>query len=294
MRAGFVAIVGRPNVGKSTLLNRLLGRKLSITSRKPQTTRHRILGVVTGPTSQAVYVDTPGVRRRGGNALQKYMYRTASGAMHDVDLLLFVVEGTRWEADDAAVLKRLAAGHVPALCVVNKVDLVADKAKLLPTLAELARRHPFEEIVPVSARRGLGVETLQQLVAARLPEGPPLFPADQITDRSEQFLAAELLREKMMRQLGAEVPYGCTVALERYETIDDVVHIDAVIWVDQRSHKPIVIGRHGERLKQLGSAARRDMEALLGRKVYLQTWVKERSGWTRDEALLEELGYADS
>ena len=191
-RAGFVAIVGRPNVGKSTLLNRLMGRKLSITSRKPQTTRHRILGVVTGAGFQVVFVDTPGVRQRSDSALQKYMYRTASGAMQDVDLLLFVVEGTRWRENDETVLARVAQTDRPVICVLNKIDLVPDKTRLLPVLSQLAQRHPFEEIVPVSARRGSGVDALLRAVASRLPEGPELFPKDQITDRSEQFLAAEL------------------------------------------------------------------------------------------------------
>lgn len=292
-RAGFIAIVGRPNVGKSTLLNRLLGRKLSITSRKPQTTRHRILGVVTGDTYQAIFVDTPGVRRRGDSALQKYMFRTASGAMQDVDLLLFIVEGTRWGADDETVLARVAQSGRPVICAVNKVDLVTDKTALLPVLAQLAQRHPFEAIVPVSARRGSGVEGLLHEVTSRLPAGPPLFPEDQITDRPEQFLAAELLREQLMRQLGDEVPYGCTVGVERFESSEGITRIDAIIWVEQRTHKAIVIGRNGERLKQMATQARKEMEILLGRKVYLQTWVKERAGWSRDEALLAELGYRD-
>ena len=293
-RSGFVAVVGRPNVGKSTLVNALLGTKLSITSRRPQTTRDRILGICTRPEAQIVLLDTPGLHPgKSTRALNRYMNRAATGALDGVDLAVMVVEALRWGEGDTAVLERVREAGVPALLVVNKVDLVADKARLLPYLADAGARAPFLDVVPLSARRRRDGERLARAIVAHLPEGDPIFPPDQYTDRSERFLCAELVREKLFRLLGQEVPHRLAVDLERFERRGDSVHVAARIWVESRGQKAIVIGRAGERLKRVGSEARRDMQTILGARVHLELWVKVRSGWSDDERFLGELGYRD-
>lgn len=292
-RCGYVAIVGRPNVGKSTLLNHILGQKLSITSRKPQTTRHRILGIVTRDKTQTVYVDTPGIHGEERKAINRYMNRAATAAMRDVDLVLFVVDGLKWVPDDELVLQKVKASGLPVLLVINKVDAIEDKAVLLPRIEELVRLHGFVEVVPVSALQGHNLDRLQELVAARLPLAPPFFPEDQITDRSPRFLAAEIVREKIMRQLGEEIPYELTVEIEEFKEEGRLKRISALILVERDGQKAIVIGDSGQRLKQIGTEARIDMEKLFGGKVMLSLWVKVKSGWSDDERALKSLGYRD-
>ncbi|MFZ5562160.1 MAG: GTPase Era [Pseudomonadota bacterium] len=292
-RCGYVAIVGRPNVGKSTLLNHILGQKLSITSRKPQTTRHRILGIVTQDNTQTVYVDTPGIHGEERKAINRYMNRTATAALRDVDLVLFVVDGLKWMADDELVMQKIKAAGLPAMLVINKVDTVEDKEALLPRIEELIQLHGFVEVVPVSALKGHNVPRLQELVAARLPLSPPFFPEDQITDRSPRFLAAEIVREKIMRQLGDEVPYELTVEIEEFKEEGRLRRISALILVERDGQKAIVIGEGGQRLKRIGMEARQDMERLFDSKVMLSLWVKVKGGWSDDERALKSLGYDD-
>ncbi len=292
-RCGYVALVGRPNVGKSTLLNRLIGQKISITSRRPQTTRHRILGVSTEDDAQLIYIDTPGLHAKTPRAMNRYLNRAASDALQDVDVVVFLVEGTRWQADDDWVLEKLKRLACPVILAVNKVDLVKDKEALLPHLAELAGKMEFAEIIPLSARHGDNLDILKAAIRQRLPRSAPFFPEDQITDRSERFLAAELVREKLFRKLGEEIPYGLTVEIERFKQEGNTAHIHALIWVEKASHKPIVIGRQGSRLKEVGREAREDMEKLFGCKVFLQLWVKVKEGWADDERALRSLGYGE-
>jgi len=292
-RCGYIAIVGRPNVGKSTLLNHLLHQKISITSRKPQTTRHRILGINSDEHHQCLFVDTPGLNAQFNKALNKVMNDTVLNVIKDVDLVLFVVERFIWNEADQYVLDALANAKVPVLLIINKIDLVQDKTELLPHIAELAKKQEFAEIVPVSALGGHNLETIDNLVKALLPEGPFLFPEDQVTDRSSRFLAAELIREKVTRQLGDELPYEVTVEIEKFERVKSVMHIHGLILVDKKGQKRIVIGKDGERLKQIGSSAREDMETSFDSKVMLNLWVKVKSGWADDERALQSLGYVD-
>lgn len=292
-RCGYVAIVGRPNVGKSTLLNHILGQKLAITSRKPQTTRHTLLGIKTEGAVQAIYVDTPGMHKDNDKALNRYMNRSASAALKDVDVVLFVVDRTRWTDEDQMVLERVKFVTCPVLLVVNKIDRLEDKGELLPHFQWLTEQLPNAEIVPISAQHGQNLETLERLVGERLPEGEHFFEEDQLTDRSSRFLAAELVREKVMRQLGAEVPYQVTVEIEQFQQQGRVLHIHALILVERDGQKKIIIGDKGERIKRIGQDARRDMEELFGSKVMLNLWVKVKSGWSDDERALRSLGYGD-
>ena len=290
-RCGFVAIVGRPNVGKSTLLNRLVGQKISITSRRPQTTRHRILGIRTNEQAQIVFVDTPGLHARQPRAMNRYLNRAAFDSLHDVDVVIFVVEGTRWQEDDEWILERLKTQTCPVLLAINKIDRLASKDLLLPHLAKMSEKFAFADIIPVSARTGDNLGRLESEVLSRLPESIPLYPEDQVTDRSERFLAAELVREKLFRKLGEEIPYGLTVEIEQFKTEQKTLHIHALIWVEKDSHKPIVIGHKGSRLKETGREARQDMQRAFGRKVFLNLWVKVKEGWADDERALRSLGY---
>ena len=289
-RAGAVAIVGRPNVGKSTLLNRLVGQKISITSRRPQTTRHRILAILTRPDAQFVFVDTPGLQSRHASQLNRAMNRAAVQALEEVDVVLFVCEGLQFGAQDRQVLKLLPEG-IPAVAAVSKVDLLKGREALLPFLARLAEAYPFRAIVPVSAKTGSQVEALLAEIAPLLPEGPPLYGEDELTDRSERFLAAELIREKLFRLLGEEVPYAAAVEIERFELDGGLRRIAAAIIVERPGHKPILIGKGGEKLKAIASQAREDMEKLFGGKVFLEVWVKVKRGWMDDPAALKRLGY---
>jgi GTP-binding protein Era len=289
-RFGFVAIVGRPNVGKSSLLNALIGEKLSIVSAKAQTTRHAIRGVANGEGWQIAFVDTPGYQTQHGGELNRLMNRTVSQTLQEVDLSFFVVEAGRWGDADRAVL-RLLPPQRPVLLVPSKVDLLADKSALLPFIERMSREFSFAEIVPVSARKGWGRDELLRCAAQRLPEGEALFPPDEFTDRSEQFLVAEFLREKLFRRLGDEVPYGATVAVEHFVVEGSLRRIHAVVFVDRDSQKAIVIGRRGEQLKQIATEARLDLERLFGGKVFLEVWVKVRAGWSDDARALKTLGY---
>nr|VFK58281.1 MAG: GTP-binding protein Era [Candidatus Kentron sp. TUN]VFK61726.1 MAG: GTP-binding protein Era [Candidatus Kentron sp. TUN]VFK67156.1 MAG: GTP-binding protein Era [Candidatus Kentron sp. TUN] len=290
-RRGYITIVGRPNVGKSTLVNRILERKLSITSRKPQTTRHRILGIKTTKICQAIYLDTPGLDFHTKGALNRYMNRMATGAMIDVDLVLFVVEAQRWTELDEDVRIQLPASNPPVILVINKIDQVKDKQQLLPFLDEVNQDGNYKEIVPLSARRGNNVALLEELVAKNLPEGEMLFPEDQITDRSKQFFASELIREKLTRSLGQEVPYRLAVEIEHWSEKQRLISIDAVIWVERAGQKAIVIGKQGQMLKAIASKARLEMEDFFGKKIFLRIWTKVRSGWSTNDAALRMLHY---
>jgi len=292
-RCGFVAIVGRPNVGKSTLLNRLLGHKLSITSRRPQTTRHAILGIHTVGEDQAVFIDTPGLHGGRKGALNRYLNRTAAASLADVDLVVFVVDRLQWTDEDAAVLARVTTQSAPVLLVINKVDLLPDKAALLPRLAELTAEGRYADVIPLSAQAGSNVAALEKRVFALLPPGEPMFPADQYTDRSERFLAAEVVREKLTRQLDQELPYAISVEIERFERGERLLAIDAVIWVERPGQKAIVIGHAGAGLKRVGSRARADLERLFGQQVMLRLWVRVKERWSDDEQSLHRLGYVD-
>jgi GTP-binding protein Era len=286
-RCGYIALVGRPNVGKSTLLNRILGQKISITSRRPQTTRHRVLGIKTRPGAQLIYVDTPGIHDYSGRAMNRHMNRTASSVLADVDVVVFLVDGLRWLPDDALVLQKLSQVHCPVILAVNKIDLLASREALLPGLQELAGKYPFEQIIPISASKGDNVAALEKL----LPVAPPLFPEDQVTDRPVRFLAAELVREKLFRKLGRELPYGLTVEIEQYREQAGITHIHALVWVERHSQKSIVIGKQGRVLKEVGQQARRDIEELIDGRVNLKLWVKVKEGWADDERALHSLGY---
>lgn len=292
-RCGYVAIVGRPNVGKSTLLNHLLGQKISITSRKPQTTRHRVLGIKTEAGHQIIFVDTPGLHKGAEKAINRYMNRAATAAMRDVDLVVFVVDRTAWTEEDAMVLEQIRQGGLPCLLVVNKVDLLEDKSCLLPHLEFLAQQADFAAILPVSALRRHNVEELEKEILKFLPVSEHFFPEEQITDRSQRFLAAEIVREKIMRQLGEEIPYAIAVEIEEFALEDGVLHISALILVERNGQKKILVGEGGTRLRSIGSDARRDMELLFDNKVMLRLWVKVRSGWSDDERALRSLGYDD-
>lgn len=288
-RCGTVALIGRPNVGKSTLLNALVGQKLSITSRKPQTTRHRIRGVLTTPDAQYVFVDTPGFQTRHRGALNRLMNRGVKGTLEEVDVAVLVIEAGRFGSEDRAVLK-LVPPAVRLFLVPNKIDRI-DRETLLRHLRKVSSEADFAEIVPVSAQKRKGTDELLRALRKHLPEQPPLYPGDEITDRSERFFAAELVREKLFRLLGEELPYGAGVIVEKFEQVGNLRRIHAAIVVDKDSHKAMVIGARGEKLKEIGTAARTDMEKLFGGKVYLEIWVKVRHGWTDSEAALKSLGY---
>jgi len=290
---GFVAIIGRPNVGKSTLLNHILGQKISITSRKPQTTRHQILGVKTSSTSQVIYVDTPGIHNRRSTAINRYMNRAANSVLNDVDLILFVVQALQWTEEDEVVLSRLQDIKAPVLLVVNKIDKLADKNELLPFIEKLTAMRQFDAVIPVSALHAENIAQLEADVYERLPENQPFFPLDQITDRNVRFLSAEIIREKLIRELGQELPYTTTVEIERFEEGESISRIFATIYVETRGQKAIIIGRKGARLKSIGSKARVDIEKMLEGKVYLELWVKIREGWSNDERALASLGYTN-
>lgn len=292
-RCGYVAIVGRPNVGKSTLLNHILGQKLAITSRKPQTTRHNMLGIKTEGEIQAVYVDTPGLHKNNEKALNRYMNRSASTALKDVDVVVFVVDRMRWTDEDQLVLEKVQYVKCPILLAVNKSDRLEDKSELLPHLNWLAEQLPQAEIVPISALLGQNLDTLEKLVGERLPESEHFYPEDQITDRSSRFLAAELIREKIMRQLGAELPYQITVEIEEFKQEGRILHIHGLILVERDGQKKIIIGDKGERIKRIGQEARKDMETMFDSKVMLNLWVKVKCGWSDDERALRSLGYLD-
>jgi GTP-binding protein Era len=291
---GYCAILGRPNVGKSTLLNRLVGQKLAITSRKPQTTRHSILGIRNLDQGQAVFVDTPGIHLRGDQPMNRYLNRTARSAGAGVDLILFLVVAPDWTREDEAVLETVKRAGAPVILVVNKVDQLRSRELLLPYLAESAERFGFEEIIPISATKGDNIELLEKAVITRLPLGENFFPDDQLTDRSERFLAAELIREQLTRRFSREIPYALTVEIEQFEEDGGLYRIGAVIWVERTGQRMIVIGKKGEALKAVATQARLGMEELFGRKVFLKLWVKVKKSWSSDEQSLARLGYTST
>jgi GTP-binding protein Era len=292
-RFGRVALVGRPNVGKSTLLNAILGTKLSIVTPKPQTTRHRILGIETRTDAQIAFIDTPGLHQGGKFALNRQLNRVARQVPEEADVLVHVIDGARWRDEDEDVWQLIAKQSVPRLLVVNKVDKLADKKSLLPFAAETTRERPYAAVHFLVARRGDGVPALLDDIIGFLPEGPAEFGADEFTDRSERFLAAELVREQLMLQLGAELPYAAAVEIERFEDAPDITRIGAVVWVEREGQKGIVIGAGGAQLKKIGSSARRAMERVFDRRVFLELWVRVRESWSDDAAALKQFGYSE-
>jgi GTPase len=292
-RSGHVAVIGRPNVGKSTLVNALVGAKVSITSNRPQTTRHRLLGIATFEHGQLLLVDTPGIHREQKRAMNRWMNRAARGALEGVDAALLVIEAGRWDDEDTLAYDALREAGIPVVLAVNQVDRIKDKTTLLPFLAKVSEGREFASVHPVSALKRKGLEPLVDSLLALLPEQPPLYAEDEITDKSQRFLAGELVREQLMRLLGAELPYATTVEIERFVEEGRMLRIGAVIWVEREGQKAIVIGKGGERLREIGSRAREQMERLFGAKVFLETWVRVREGWSDDEAALRTLGYHD-
>jgi GTP-binding protein Era len=298
-RAGHVAVLGRPNVGKSTLVNALVGAKVSIVSSRPQTTRHRLLGIASFPHGQLLLVDTPGIHREQGkassSAMHRWMNRAARGALEGVDAALLVIEAGRWDEEDALAYDALRETGVPVVLAVNQVDRIKDKAALLPFLAQVSAGRDFAAVHPLSALKRKGLEPLVESLLALLPAQPPLYGEDEITDKSQRFLAGELVREQLMRQLGAELPYATTVEIESFSEeagkSGPLLRIGAVVWVERDGQKAIVIGKGGVRLREIGTRAREQMERLFGCKVFLQTWVRVRAGWSDDEAALRTLGY---
>jgi GTP-binding protein Era len=290
-RCGFVAVVGRPNVGKSTLINALMGTKVSIVTAKPQTTRHRILAVHTTAETQIIFVDTPGLHRKAGKAMNRMMNRTAASALADADLVLFMSEAGRWTEEDGDVLQRIHSVSAPVIAVLNKVDLVKPKEKLLEIISETTGRHAFADIIPVSAKKNDNLATLLSLIPGYLPESPQLFPEDMQTDRSVEFHAAETIREKLTLSLHQEIPYGLTVQIERFETQENRTTINAIIWVERDSQKGIVVGKGGSVLKRVGKEARLELKKQLQRPVHLELWVKVKDNWADSEKDLLSLGY---
>ncbi|MEJ2045064.1 MAG: GTPase Era [Reinekea sp.] len=290
---GFVAIVGRPNVGKSTLMNHLLGQKISITSRKPQTTRHQILGIWTEDKTQMIFVDTPGMHRGQEKAINRMMNKVADSALTDIDVVLMVVDRTVWTDEDQWVLDKVKRSRTPVVLIINKVDHLDNKQSLLPYIHELNQKHDFAEVVPVSALQGHNLDALVNVLVSRMPKGLFHFPEDQITDRSQRFMAAEIIREKVMRQLGAELPYSTAVEIEQFKFEDRILHIHGLILVERSGQKRIVIGDKGTRIKKVGQESRLDMERLFEAKIMLNLWVKVKGGWADDERALKSLGYFD-
>ena len=291
---GFIAIVGRPNVGKSTLLNKILGQKISITSRKAQTTRHRIVGIKTEGVYQEIYVDTPGLHIEEKRAINRLMNRAASSAITDVDLVIFVVDGTHWNDDDEMVLNKLRKTKVPVVLAINKIDNIKNKDDLLPFITEISQKFNFADIVPMSAEKGNNLDVIEKIVRKSLRPGVHHFPEDYVTDRSQRFMASEIIREKLMRFMGEELPYSVTVEIEQFKVNErDTYEINGLILVERDGQKKIVIGRKGEKLKKIGTEARLDMERLFDNKVHLELWVKVKSGWADDERALRSLGYME-
>lgn len=290
-RFGYVALIGRPNVGKSTLLNRILGQKLSIVTAKPQTTRQRIAGIKTTAEGQVVYLDTPGIHSSAGRALNQYMNRVAKAAFRDVEVVMFLIEAGRWTQQDQRIAKMLKDVQLPVYLVVNKIDTLPDRSSLLKFLAETVKPDQFDRVLLISASRGDGVADLEKLAMKMLPFSRPFYDEDQITDRSERFLAGELIREALTERLHQELPYSLTVEIEQFKRETELLRISAIIWVERESQKQIAIGKGGNVLKQVGSQARRAMEELFGEKVFLQTFVKVSKDWARDEKMMEKFGY---
>ncbi len=293
MNCGYVALIGRPNVGKSTLMNHLLKQKISITSRKPQTTRHRILGINTTDAGQAIYMDTPGMHADQKKALNRQLNRTADSTLMGVNVVVWLIDRLEWLEYDEVIFEKLKQANLPVILAVNKVDRIEDKDRVLEFFAAAQERYPFEAILPISALKRIHLDELESEIMGLLPEGDLIYPADQITDRPERFLVGEIIREKLMRRLGAELPYELTVEIERYEELENLSKIYAIIWIERISQKSIIIGENGAMLKSVGTDARKDIERLIGQKVFLQLWVKVKKGWSDNERALQSLGYRD-
>lgn len=292
-RCGYVALLGRPNVGKSTLLNRLVGQKISITSRKPQTTRNQILGIVSDAEYQIVFVDTPGIQGTHDSAMHRYMNRAAVSTVQDVDAIVFLLDRLEWTEEDQRIVRDLEKVSAPVILAINKIDRIVDKNRLLPHIQALSSSLHWSDIVPLSAKSGHNVDELVRLIRKRLPEREFLFDPEQVTDRSERFLAAELIREKIMRQMGDELPHKTAIEIEEFKDEPGLSRISAIIWVEREGQKKIIVGRGGEKLKTIGSEARRDIEQLIDRKVMLNLWVKVKGSWSDDDRMLRQLGYSD-
>ncbi len=290
---GYVAIIGQPNVGKSTLLNQILGQKISITSRKPQTTRQQLLGVKTSDNPPVIYVDTPGLHKQNKNALNRYMNRAASGVINTVNVIAFMGDAGHWGEDDNWVLNKLSSVTCPVILVVNKIDKLGNNNEALPLMEEYGSKFEFAAVIPMSAKDKEDVEQFETEIDKLLPSGPAKFPEDQITDKSMRFLAAEIVREKIMRLTGAEIPYSVALEIEEYKEKENIIHIGVVILVDKKTQKAIIIGKKGALIKEIGTQARRDLEKMLDSKVFLRLWVKVREGWADDERALSSLGYGE-
>jgi GTP-binding protein Era len=294
MNCGYIALIGRPNVGKSTLMNHILGQKLSITSRKPQTTRHRILGIKTTEAGQLIFMDTPGMHQDEKKVLNRQLNKTADSTLLGVDVVLWLLDGLYWHEYDEQIFRKLENANLPVILVVNKIDKIKDKQTMLAFFTQAKERYPFQDIIPVSALKKTNLELLEKQTLALLPEAELIYPEDQITDRPERFFVAEIVREKLTRRLGDELPYALTVEIELYEEHPELCKIYANIWVERSSQKSIVIGKQGEMLKKIGTEARIDIEKLIGQKVFLQLWVKVKKGWSDSERALQSLGFMDS
>jgi len=292
-RCGWAALVGRPNIGKSTLLNKIIGQKVSIISRRPQTTRHRILAVLTRDDYQLVLVDTPGIHKSESSYLNRVFNRAATSSLDSVDVNLMLIESRGWHDDDEKILRLIKQNKSKSLLIINKIDLLSDKKSLLPLIKQSAEKHDFEAIIPISAQTGDGVESVLTTIAGYLPQGQADFPKDMITDRTFRFMAAEFVREQIFQQLGEELPYTSAVQVEQFEQTEKLDRISVLIWVDKDSHKPIFLGKNGERLKKIGTKARLQMEQSFGKKVYLQLWVKVKEGWAESDLSLRTLGYLE-
>ena len=292
-KAGFIALLGRPNVGKSTLLNRLVGRKVSITSSRPQTTRHRLLGIRTDEQSQMIFVDTPGVHQAKKRYINRVLNKTARSALEGVDIILLMIGSAGWTEEDKLALELAAQHKTPVMLLINKVDRLKDKSRLLPLLEVSAGMHRFDEIIPLSALQGENVDALSERLLHYLPESPQLFPAEQTTDRSDRFYISEVIREKLFRSLHHELPYALAVEVKQLAFEDGLVKADAIVWVEKQSQKGIIIGREGSNLKAVGSAARKDLEKYFSTKVFLQLWVKVRENWSDNAQMLRTVGYIE-
>ena len=292
-RCGYCAIVGRPNVGKSTLLNCLIGQKLAITSHKPQTTRHNILGVKTRSDGQIIYVDTPGLHQRGNQMLNRYLNRTAKSVVADVDLLMLVVEANRWTDEDAGVLNLVIQSKLPTVLVINKIDRIKRMHTLLPYIEKISVKHKFNEIIPLSARKFDNIQTLENVVLKLLPKGGKIFPDDQLSDRSERFFASEIIREQLVRRYAREIPYALTVEIDKFEQEDKLYRISSQVWVERIGQKKIIIGNKGAALKEVATKARKELEKFFQKKVYLRIWIKVKKSWSSNDKSLTSLGYGD-
>lgn len=292
-KCGYVAVIGRPNVGKSTLINQIVGEKVSIVTAKPQTTRHQILAIKTGVKGQILFIDTPGLHQGYKKALNKYMNKAAASAVHDVDLILFLVESLKWTKDDDQALKALQFIKTPVILVINKADLVKNKEKLLPFANQVSQQYNFSEIYYVSASKGKGTDDLERKIYQNLPESENFYANDQLTDKSTRYLISELIREQLMLRLHQELPYSLTVEVESYQDKGHIIHIHALIWVEREMQKNMLIGKQGETLKQVGILARKEIQELVGKKVHLKLWAKVKSAWADNDRLLQQLGYKD-